>query len=36
LRVNKPEKGVLQASSVYSLSQARLGALVVPGTKSRN
>jgi hypothetical protein len=36
LRVKKPEKGVLQASSVYSLSQARLGALVVPGTKSRN
>jgi hypothetical protein len=35
-RVKKPEKGVLQASSVYSLSQARLTALVVPGTKSRN
>jgi hypothetical protein len=34
--VKKPEKGVLQASSVYSLSQARLAALVEPGTKSRN
>ena len=35
-RVKKPEKGVLQASSVYSLSQARLETLVAPGTGRRN